>query len=309
MTDENAPPDAPAPDAAAPSSSDDALSFDRADFGPASAAPPTCGVCKRPITGPYYAMPKLTVCPPCRDALNAQVAASRTPRALLRAAGPGALAALGGSVVWYAINRITGYELGLVAIAVGYVVGRVVRRGSRGIGGPRYQALAMALTYASITFSYVPYVLQALAHQAAAAEHRAGNEAAGAPAGGDGLTPSSAPSSAPATATATAPATTGGGDSQAPAPSSEHASAQTSQGQRGPVSFGSVLLLIGVVLGFALAAPFLGGAGNIMGIAMIGIALYEAWKLNVGVRLTFDGPIDPRAATAAPPRDDAGRAA
>ena len=48
--------------------------------------------------------------------------------AFMRAAGFGAAAALGGSIAWYLVARITGMEIGLIAIAVGYMVGRSVRR-------------------------------------------------------------------------------------------------------------------------------------------------------------------------------------
>jgi hypothetical protein len=55
---------------------------------------------------------------------------------------------------------------------------------------------------------------------------------------------------------------------------------------------GTTLLAISMVLAFvfAFAAPFLGGAQNIMGIVIIGIALYEAWKMNKKVPLEITGP-------------------
>ena len=45
-----------------------------------------------------------------------------------------------------------------------------------------------------------------------------------------------------------------------------------------------------VILAIAFAAPFLGGFPNIMGIVIIGIALYEAWKMNKKVPLEITGP-------------------
>ena len=39
-----------------------------------------------------------------------------------------------------------------------------------------------------------------------------------------------------------------------------------------------------------MVAPFLGGFENIIGIIIIGIGLYEAWKLNRRVELTISGP-------------------
>jgi hypothetical protein len=48
-----------------------------------------------------------------------------------------------------------GVEIGIIAIAVGYMVGKAVRAGSRGLGGRPQQILAVLLTYFSITTSYV----------------------------------------------------------------------------------------------------------------------------------------------------------
>jgi hypothetical protein len=60
-------------------------------------------------------------------------------------------------------------EIALVAILVGYLVGRAVRQGSRGRGGRRCQIAAVALTYLAITFSYIPVGIQAYNKQAQAA--------------------------------------------------------------------------------------------------------------------------------------------
>jgi hypothetical protein len=65
-----------------------------------------------------------------------------------------------------------------------------------------------------------------------------------------------------------------------------------------PVTVGEGVLAIVVVFGIAFAAPFLGGFDNIMGILIIAIALYEAWKLNR--KVVVAGPFR-MAAEAAPP--------
>ena len=41
-----------------------------------------------------------------------------------------------------------------------------MKKGSGGVGGWKYQAMAMALTYVSITASYVPMVMKGLAEAA-----------------------------------------------------------------------------------------------------------------------------------------------
>jgi hypothetical protein len=50
----------------------------------------------------------------------------------------------------------------------------------------------------------------------------------------------------------------------------------------------AVLTVLVIVI--AVAAPFLGGLQNIIGLVIIGIGLYEAWKLNRRTELTISGP-------------------
>jgi hypothetical protein len=43
-------------------------------------------------------------------------------------------------------------------------------------------------------------------------------------------------------------------------------------------------------IGYAVAAPFLQGASNLLGLLIIGFALWEAWKLNKEVAVVITGP-------------------
>ncbi len=45
-----------------------------------------------------------------------------------------------------------------------------------------------------------------------------------------------------------------------------------------------------LILAIACAAPFLAGFENIIGIVIIGIGLYEAWKLNRRSTVAITGP-------------------
>jgi len=55
-----------------------------------------------------------------------------------------------------------------------------------------------------------------------------------------------------------------------------------------------------IACALALALPFLAGFKNVIGILIIGFALYEAWKLNRRVPLAVTGPFRVEAVTAAP---------
>ena len=64
-----------------------------------------------------------------------------------------------GLAVYSGFILATGISLGYLALAVGWIVAKAILMGSKGVGGPRYQAIAVILTYFAISFSYVlmPY--------------------------------------------------------------------------------------------------------------------------------------------------------
>jgi hypothetical protein len=235
------------------------LQFEKVDLA-APAEARSCPICKRPITNEYFEIARAIICGPCANTLRgSKEGRGAFGRALLFGVG----AALLGTLVWYAIIKITDHEFGLLAIGVGLFVGVAVKRGGRGLGGWRYQALAMVLTYVSITGAYVPLVLKA-AIEAGDAKSNTTTAAASGDRSAE-ATKADAPSGS---ATAGSPPA-GAGAAQKP-------------------GAGSFALALGLLLGLAFIAPFMGGASNIMGIIIIGIGLYEAWKINR--RVPLSGP-------------------
>ena len=61
-----------------------------------------------------------------------------------------------GLILYAAFGIITGWMIGYVSLAVGYIVGKAIRMGSGGIGGRRYQIAAVALTYAAVSMAAIP---------------------------------------------------------------------------------------------------------------------------------------------------------
>jgi hypothetical protein len=92
---------------------------------------------------------------------------------------------------------LSGYQLGLIAIAVGWLVGKGVQWGTRGRGGAVYQALAIVITYLAIVSTYVPGVIEGLRQMDS--ERTAPTTATGTPAPGP-ATAAAAPTRAPSLA-------------------------------------------------------------------------------------------------------------
>jgi len=57
-----------------------------------------------------------------------------------------------------------------------------------------------------------------------------------------------------------------------------------------PITAGQALLGLLAIFAIAAAAPFMAGASNIIGLAIIAFGLWEAWKINRRVALNITGP-------------------
>lgn len=204
----------------ASTSVDPELRFDDAADAPAAA--PSCARCSQPIASEYYEGGGAIVCPACRETLEAEQASRSAGGRLSRALLYGLGGAVAGAALYYAILALTGYEIGLVAIAVGWLVGRAVQLGSQHRGGWLYQGLAVVLTYLAIVSTYIPYILE-------------------------GVT------------------------------------GETSLASVNLAGYATLLLV-------SIAAPFLAGIENVIGLLIIGFALWQAWHMNRRVPLVFTGP-------------------
>lgn len=142
----------------------DSLQFDTAEPAADAATATTlaCTLCKKEISSAYYEVNGAVVCASCRAQIDAQLTGGSGSARFTKAVGLGLLAAAAGSAIYYAILALTGYEIGLVAIAVGFLVGKAVNRGSGERGGPAYQALAIGLTYLAIVSTYIPLSLRSV---------------------------------------------------------------------------------------------------------------------------------------------------
>jgi hypothetical protein len=136
------------------------INFDRADYVEVSSL--NCRLCREPLQFEYFDMAGATICGACRDKIEAGRAVGGGPHRFLRSVGFGVGAAIIGAIIYALIVNLTGFEFGLMAVVLGYMVGRSVSLGSYHRGGRRYQILAMLLTYAAICVEYIPQVMQAM---------------------------------------------------------------------------------------------------------------------------------------------------
>ncbi len=146
------------------SSANEPLQFDHAQQAAAQRGGPDgeekpripCSRCSKPIATYYYAIDGETVCASCKQAAERSGVAQRGGGAFVRAGFFGLLAAIVGAVIYYGVIAITNFEIGIVAILTGFLVGLAIRVGAKGGGGRRYQIMAAALTYFSVGMAYTP---------------------------------------------------------------------------------------------------------------------------------------------------------
>ena len=224
------------------------LDFERAELeGEASRG--TCSSCGVPLAGAYFTAGGSVLCERCRYALQEAHESGGGLRRFTRAAVYGLVAGSAGALLWGVVTEVTGYEIGLVAIAVGWVVGSSIKAATSGRGGVAYQLMAVGITYLAIVSTYIPTILETMdAEPTASSEARAD---------GDGSARSTPSDSPP-------------GDVGA---------------LEGPALYLAALIV-------AMMVPVWGGLENLIGILIIGFALWQAWVINRRTEIAFEGPFE-----------------
>jgi hypothetical protein len=117
-----------------------------------------CKVCKQPSGLRYYRINSAMLCPGCAEQVQSSIPSS-SPSTYSRALLFGAGAAVLGLIIYAAFGIMTGLEIGYLSLAVGYLVGKAMMKGSNGVGGRRYQIAAVLLTYAAVSMAAVPIAI------------------------------------------------------------------------------------------------------------------------------------------------------
>jgi hypothetical protein len=117
-----------------------------------------CVGCKQRIVSSYYRVNGNMACASC-----AEQALRETPKDVpanfMRALLFGIGAAVLGLVLYAGFEIMTGWIIGFVALAVGWLVGKAMMMGSKGFGGRKYQITAALLTYAAVSMAAIPVMI------------------------------------------------------------------------------------------------------------------------------------------------------
>jgi hypothetical protein len=120
-----------------------------------------CRICNNFVSGEYYRVNNQMACAKCAlEARDGQPTDSHSAfaRGLLLGIGGAIL----GLILYSTVVIATGWSIGYLGLAVGWLVGKAIIKGSNGVGGRRYQIAAVVLTYLAISASYVPIIIASL---------------------------------------------------------------------------------------------------------------------------------------------------
>jgi hypothetical protein len=243
-----------------PPASGDELQFDHVEQDNEQPQAATCATCHQPIVDAYYEINGKTICARCREITVQSLAGGSRWGRFVRAAIFGSVAGLIGAAIWGGIRAFTGYDLGLIAVLVGVIVGTAVRAGSRGRGGLAYQFLAVVLTYSSVAASIMPAVLIGMNESFETERQKQQLSDAG---------------------TTTMPVA-------ATAPESEQDAGASLENMSTAGKFGAVCMALAFTFIFSAIVPIM--SGDILWMLIISFALWEAWKINKAQKLVINGP-------------------
>jgi hypothetical protein len=234
------------------------------------------------------------VCAACRDKIEAMFHQCSPLGRGIKAIVFGTIGAALGAILYYAIMQITGWNIGLVAVVVGLMVGGAVRAGSGNRGGLFYQLIAVFLTYSAIAAMFaVPVAIEAIQRR----EQRAGDvqivNAEGKP----------------------APAKPGAQrepDDEDPAAPAEPAPQPPRVAQEPRLNPGRNLVVVAVITAIMISItytiPVQIAMDSPLSGFIFGFALWEDWKINRRVQLAFNGPFRLGAADGDEPTSKPGEA-
>jgi hypothetical protein len=255
--------------------------FGTAEYSGTSGAE-RCKSCNQSIGSQYYRVNGVLTCAYCGEQAKLRLPQD-SHQAFMRSLVFGVGGAILGLILYSGFGIFTGLVIGYLSLAVGYIVGKAMMKGSSGVGGRRYQIAALVLTYAAVSMSAIPigisqYINQQKARKQAIVKH--------APTAG---IPSEQLPQTSASPSAVTPDESATDDSSALVLDPPQ--------QKSKQGFGAAL----AALAFAgLASPFLelqDPMHGAIGLVILFVGIRIAWKLTAGTKVDILGPFD-KSATA-----------
>ena len=236
------------------------LQFDRAVSTTArtdTASPAvTCVVCQKTIADKYFDINGQPTCDRCKQQVAREAETPKGFGVFGKAVLFGLGAALLGAALYYAVIAITEFEIGLVAIAIGFMVGYAIRMATANRGGLRFQILAIVFTYWAVGLAYMPFVFS-----------------------GDSQAPDAliAPASTEVASEAASP------EAEAePAPAAE------------PLGVAGAIIGIALLFALSFALPVLSVfsslPGGLISAAIIAFGMQQAWRMTGAPHVVITGP-------------------
>lgn len=131
----------------------DELQFEEAEYDAPPQMPTACAACQSDLGASFWVENRrYALCGSCKAEREADQGGGMA--SLARGFALGLVAAVGAGALWGVITAVTGFNIGLIAIAVGFAVAVGIQAGA-GRGGWMYQVMAVALTYFAICFNEV----------------------------------------------------------------------------------------------------------------------------------------------------------
>lgn len=202
-------------------------------------------------------------CSACTERLKSSIPKD-SHAAFARAVTFGAGAAIAGLALYAVVGIVTGLMIGYVSLAVGWLVGKAMMKGSGGLGGRRYQIVAVLLTYAAVSMAAIPITIAEFSKEK---KQHAESQA---------QVPQSSDSASP----------------QSSSPEGGQSAASNPGATRKRMSFASA---IGYLALLGLGSPFieLGSSplNGLIGLVILSVGIRIAWQLTRGhPPLVVDGP-------------------
>jgi hypothetical protein len=236
--------------------------FGTAEYAPKSGTD-VCKSCNQTITGQYYRVNGSLACAHCTEQLKNQIPKDNHA-VFVRGLAFGIGGAILGLILYSTFSIVTGLEIGYVSLAVGWIIAKAIRMGSKGIGGRRYQIAAALLTYGAVSMAALPIYFSQISKEKPVKS----------------LQTQAAPSAKPA-----------------PAPSSPNSAARDADAASQPSSADkpgmNLAKALGLLVLVGLASPFLelqNPLNGALGLLILFIGMNIAWRLTAGPKIDILGP-------------------